>query len=233
MPLRLVVAAALAVVCHGAPAQTVPATVTVQQLAPQLVTFAGSQLNFQSLVTGLAQGTPVQLISVLPTGFTQTVTFTPTTTLTPNQIAQVLEASRQQLIGLGIGAPTAEQLGFALMGGTVPTALGGSQVAGVLNLNPPSPAAQIQGSAGAGATASPVGSINVRIQPGSVPSTTTTPTPRNTSDSSAPPGTISRSAAAGTTSATPAPVTPAPAPGIGSTPRAAERVAPATPQVRH
>jgi hypothetical protein len=240
MPLRPVVAAALAVVCHGALAQTtVHPTVSVQQIAPQLVTFAGSQLNFQSLVNGLAQGTQVQLVSVLPTGQTQTVTFTPATTLSPSQIAQVLEGARQQLIGLGIATPTAEQLGTALLGGTVPTALGGSQVAGALNANPPSPAAQIQGSstAGAGASASsPARQIQVQTQPsGSSPvpgNVSDSPFPRNVSDSPIAPGVTSRSQVTGV-SASPAPVVPLRQPGIGSTAPAAERVAPGTPQARH
>ena len=134
MPARLLLAAALAIGCHAALAQapSVPPAVNVQRLAPQLVPFAGSEVNFQSLVNGLANGTQVQLVTVLPNGFVQSVSFTPTTPLTPTQIAQVLETARQQLIGLGIGAPTAEQLGFALMGGVVPTALGGSQVPGAL-----------------------------------------------------------------------------------------------------
>jgi hypothetical protein len=151
-----VVVAFLAIASHGALAQTaVPPTLTVQRLAPQLVAFAGSLNNFQSLVTGLAQGTPVQLITVLPDGFTQVVTFTPTAAMSPTDIAQFLETARQQLIGLGIGTPTAEQIGIALMGGVVPTALGGSQVPGVLNAqSAPSPAVQIQSAAAAGATTS-------------------------------------------------------------------------------
>ncbi|HEV2431925.1 MAG TPA: hypothetical protein VGT43_10500, partial [Burkholderiales bacterium] len=61
-----VLVAALAIGCHDAIAQTaVPPQVTVQRLAPQLVAFAGSQSNFQNLVSGLALGTPVQLVSIL------------------------------------------------------------------------------------------------------------------------------------------------------------------------
>jgi hypothetical protein len=221
----------------------------VQRLAPQLVAFAGSEANFQALVAGLTSGTQVQLFSVLPTGFTQNVTFTPTAALSPAQAAQVLEAARQQLIGLGIGTPTAEQLAFALMGGIVPTALGGTQVPGQLNAqaaaNPPSPAAQIQAqNAGAGATAqtpsTPTSAtpgvtnrVNVQTTPGTATtSSTTVAAPRvNTSDSLIAPGATSRSAAP-LTSASPAfntsasPITSvAPvAPGVGSTPPAAERV---------
>ena len=127
-----VLAAVLALAAQGALAQTtvVPPSVTVQQLAPQLVTFAGSTINFQSLVNGLAAGAPVQLVTVLPNGFSQIVSFTPNAAMAPADIVRVLETARQQLIGLGIAAPTAEQIGFTLMGGIVPTALGGSQVNG-------------------------------------------------------------------------------------------------------
>ena len=251
MPARLVLVAALAIACHGALAQTpaVPPAVTVQRLAPQLIAFAGSEANFQALVAGLTGGTQVQLFSVLPSGFTQNVTFTPTAALSPAQAAQVLEAARQQLIGLGIGAPTAEQLAFALMGGTVPTALGGTQVPGQLNTqaasNPPSPAAQIQAQsagAGAGATTTPTPTtpgvtnrVNVQTTPGTgvIPNTTVTAPRVNTSDSLVAPGATSRSPlpltsaspAFGTSASPVVPVAPQ-APGAGSSPPTAERVAP-------
>lgn len=123
---RFFLAAALAAACQGVAAQdtAVPPAALVQQLAPQLLQFAGSQQNFQNLVNGLAQGTPIQLTTLLPGGASQTVSFTPTGgTLTPTQIAQVLESARQQLIGLGIGNPTGEQIGAALLGTSVPTPL--------------------------------------------------------------------------------------------------------------
>jgi len=211
-PARLILVAALATGCHGALAQSaVPPSSVVQQLAPQLIVFSGSDANFQSLVNGLSQGTPVQITTTLPNGFVQTVTFTPTGALAPLQIAQVLETARQQLIGLGIGTPTAEQIGFTLMGGVVPTALGGTQVPGVLNpgfnpANPPSPAAQLQqqNSAGgattsttptASATPSLTNRVNVQLTPGVAPVATpgTLPPPRQTSDSTVAPGTTSRS----------------------------------------
>jgi hypothetical protein len=164
---RLLAAAVLAVAAQSAVAQTVvPPTVTVQQLAPQLVPFAGSPLNFQSLVNGLAAGGPVQLVSVLPNGFSQVVTFTPTAALAPADIARVLETARQQLISLGIGTPTAEQIGFTLMGGVVPTPLGGTPVAGALRPNPPSVAAQIQqGNAAGGTTSATPGSTTTSATP--------------------------------------------------------------------
>src|SRR5262245_20760936 len=111
---------ALAVACSTAAAQTpvtpITPAQTVEQLAPQLVAFSGSPTNFQSLVAGLAAGTPVQLVTPLQNGLTQIVTFTPVAPLPATQIAQLLETSRQQLISLGIAQPTAEQLGVTLMG---------------------------------------------------------------------------------------------------------------------
>jgi len=250
----LVPVAALAIACHGAMAQTeaastVPAPLAVQRLAPQLVAFAGSDANFQSLVNGLAAGAPVQLSTTLTNGFTQSVTFTPVAAASPVQIAQILEAARQQLIGLGIGTPTGEQIGLTLMGGLVPTPLGGTQVTGLASgtpANPPSRAAQMQQQAAAGATApstapaAPRVTSNVTVQ--------TTPTPAanptaaasgQTSNSLTAPGATSRSSAPITsatpvlntsaspqvnTSASPAPTTPIAVPGAGAPPTATERV---------
>ena len=254
MPARLILVASLAIACHGAMAQTetastVPAPLAVQRLAPQLVAFAGSETNFQSLVNGLANGTPVQLNTALSNGFSQTVTFTPSQLGSPAQVAQILEAARQQLIGLGIGTPTAEQIGFTLMGGLVPTPLGGTQVGGLANAQAnttaPSRAAQIQQQqAGAGATAATpaiTSAVNVQTTP-TAATTNTVLAPRQTSDSLIAPGATSRSTAplvsaspafstsaspAINTSTSPSATTPNPAPGAGSTPPATERV-PAT-----
>ena len=227
-PVHLLAAAALAVAAHASVAQTVvPPTLTVQQLAPQLVTFAGSPLNFQSLVNGLAAGGPVQLVTVLPNGFSQVVTFTPTAALAPADIARVLETARQQLIGLGIATPTAEQIGFTLLGGIVPTALGGSQVNGVLNpQNPVSPAAQLQqrGAASGSTSASPTTPTSLTPAPGVtngvnvqfIPNATTPTTPAapggttaavrtNASDSPIPAGSTSASPVTGTSNTPPPP----------------------------
>jgi hypothetical protein len=244
MPCRVAVTrlafVAAALGCQGALAQTVvPPALQVQRAAPQLVVFAGSQNNFQNLVNGLATGTPVQLVTVQPDGFTQVVTFTPTAAMSPTQITQVLETARQQLIGLGIGNPTAQQLATALMGGVVPTAIGGTQVPGTINAqNPPSPAVQAQGNAAVGGTASSSGALGASVTPGTTTPGTTTPgtipgtvtppvnvqvfpsgttsttattaSPRvNTSDSFLAPGAISR---------TPTPATPGTAPGANPPP---------------
>src|SRR5262245_49908912 len=126
----------------------------VAQLAPQLVAFAGGQMNFDNLVNGLALGTTVTLNTVLPTGQVQTVTFTPQGTMTTTQIAQTLELARQSLISRGLATPTSQQVAVTLTGGALPTQTGNVQVAGVLpatNLPATTAAA-----GGTGATASGV-----------------------------------------------------------------------------
>jgi hypothetical protein len=130
----------------------------VQRLAPQLIAFAGGDANFQNLVNGLASGTQVTLISG-----TQVVTFTPAGKLASLQIAQTLESVRQSLITRGIATPTAQQLAIALTGGALPTALGPTQVNGVIatttaigtnTVAQQSPAVSVQGSFGAPAAGS-------------------------------------------------------------------------------
>jgi hypothetical protein len=107
----------------------------VQRLAPQLVGFAGGDVNFQNLATGLSLGLPVTLTTGVAPGVTQVVTFTPAGTLSPLQIAQTLEAVRQQLISVGVATPTAQQLGVALVGGTVVTPAGNVPVGSVVATN--------------------------------------------------------------------------------------------------
>jgi hypothetical protein len=114
---------------------TNPAVQQVQLLAPQLLAFAGSSANFQSLVNGLTQGTPVTLTTLGGDGTVQIVTFAPATTMTALDAARLLESARQSLISRGIAAPTAQQLGIALMGGALPTALGTAPVTGLLSGN--------------------------------------------------------------------------------------------------
>ena len=183
--LRQGLVAALLIGCQPVSAQTsVPPTVTVQQLAPQLVPFTGSQANFQNLVTGLAQGTQVQLFSVLPDGSTQVVSFTPAP-VPVAQIPSLLESTRQQLIGLGIATPTAQQLVLALTGGAVPPTIAGE--------NRPSPAVQTQSHVTPGVNAA-TGATNAAAA-----ATAEAAARVNTSDSPLPPGATSR---------TPVPSTP-------------------------
>jgi hypothetical protein len=160
----------------------VPAAVTVQQLAPQLVDFAGSLTNFQSLVNGLALGLPVTLVTLTPEGLTQTVTFTPSTGMTPLDIARTLELARQNLIARGIARPTAQQLGVALAGGILPTAAGALPITGLI------PLAASTSTAITPATTSASSGAPLAVAPTPVPAASglaiqVAPTPRFTSDS--------------------------------------------------
>jgi len=111
------------------------AALQVQLLAPQLIAFSGSSANFESLVNGLTQGTPVTLTTVSADAGVQIVTFLPATALTAADAARSLEAARQSLISRGIALPSAQQLAIALMGGTLPTPAGSTPVTGVVSGN--------------------------------------------------------------------------------------------------
>jgi hypothetical protein len=143
----------------------VATTLEVQRLAPQLVAFAGGDVNFANLVNGLALGAPVTLSTPLTTGGSQTFTFTPTGTMSPLQIAQFLESVRQSLISRGIASPTAQQLGATLAGGALATPTAATQ----------SPAAAIQGANSPAATTSAAAGGTVRNMSDS-------PLPRGISD---------------------------------------------------
>ncbi|HUQ24944.1 MAG TPA: hypothetical protein VM140_04680 [Burkholderiales bacterium] len=243
----LVAAALLAPVL--APAQTttttvlgVPPSLQVMRLAPQLVTFMGSQANFDSLVNGLALGAPVTLTTSLPNGQIQLVTFTPQGTMTAQQIAQTLETGRQSLISRGVAAPTAQQVATTLTGGLLPTQTGAVQVNALLPSNNlpvatapsatggtstvttstaqpngnPSPAALLQGQSSAGGTTPPSPAQIIQNQRGS--NISDTPTTGNTSNTPSATSTTTNGTTSangtGTGTTTPAPATAplAPAP---------------------
>lgn len=126
----LLTAALLAPAAYAQTSTVVAVTpsLEVQRLAPQLVAFSGSEANFANLVNGLALGLPVTLTTPLSTGGMQVFTFTPAGTMTPLQIAQTLETARQSLIASGIATPNAQQLGTAVTGGTLATAVGTTPV---------------------------------------------------------------------------------------------------------
>ena len=122
-------------------------TATVQQvqlLAPQLAAFAGSSANLSALVSGLSQGIAVTLVTQTLDGQTQIATFTPPALGSAVEVARALEAARSSLISRGIAAPTAQQIGVALMGGGLPTALGAVQVAGLLTGSASATAVQVR-----------------------------------------------------------------------------------------
>jgi len=116
-----------------------PSSQQVQLVAPQLVAFAGSTGNFESLVSGLTTGAAVTLTSVGADGSLRIVTFTPVTAVSPGDAARLLETARQSLISRGIAAPTGTQLAASLMGGTISTVSGTSALTGVLTGTTSSP----------------------------------------------------------------------------------------------
>jgi hypothetical protein len=201
--IRIFAAAALTLALQaGAIAQTtlLPATVAqdMQRLAPQLVTFAGSDVNFQNLVNGLSQGIPVTLTTVTADGFLQTVTFTPAGPMSSVDIARTLETARQQLIARGVANPTAQQIGVMLAGGTLPTASGTAQVSGLVTTVTPG-GFQPLASTGASlrtppaplfGTTSPTSNLVVDIRPtAALPQSTTTGTTSATPAASPQPAT--------------------------------------------
>jgi hypothetical protein len=101
-------------------------------IAPQLQSFAGSQANLESLANGLRSGSAVTLTSLAADGTQQTVRFTPAQALSAADAARVLEAARQRLIANGIAAPTAQEIGIALMGGTLAAPAGAVKLDGLL-----------------------------------------------------------------------------------------------------
>jgi hypothetical protein len=129
--LRSIAALAVLALSTAAPAQT-SSPQQVQLLAPQLVAFAGSSGNFDSLVGGLTGGTPVTLTTVGADGSVQIATFVPGTALSPLDVARVLETARQTLIGRGIAAPSAQQVAASLMGGIITTPSGNVPLTGLL-----------------------------------------------------------------------------------------------------
>jgi hypothetical protein len=135
-----IVPAALALLLFwagAASAQTAltPAQLAAQQVAavaPQLALLAGSTANFEALAGGLVLGQPIILNATTPDGITQTVTLAPNAPMTPLVAAQTLERARQALIVRGISAPTPEQVGVSLTGGTLTTPSGNTLVSGQL-----------------------------------------------------------------------------------------------------
>ena len=138
-----------------------PATQQVQLLAPQLVPFAGSSANFDSLVTGLTSGIPVTLTTLGTDGLVQIATFVAGTTLTALDAARTLEAARQNLITRGIATPTAQQLAVALMGGTLSTSSGAAPLAGVITGTTAPGPIQVRNEIAAGPTVGTTGALNL------------------------------------------------------------------------
>lgn len=98
--------------------------------------FAGSTANADALVGGLRNGTAVTLSSTDAKGVTTSTAFTPPTgKMGYGNVYTSLALAKQQLAGLGITDPSAQQIQAALVGGTVIGANGQSTtLTGVLTL---------------------------------------------------------------------------------------------------
>lgn len=106
------------------------------RISADFSTFAGSTANSDALVTGLRTGTAVTLTTTDPKGVTTSTTFTPPTgKMGYGNVYISLALAKQQLAGLGVTQPTAQQLQAALVGGTVTTSSGQTTtLTGVLEL---------------------------------------------------------------------------------------------------
>lgn len=99
-------------------------TVT-SRISSDFSAFAGSQANADALVNGLRNGSAITLTTTTPSGTTSSTTFTPPTgKMGYGNVFISLALAKQQLAGLGITQPTAQQLQAALTGGAVTTATG-------------------------------------------------------------------------------------------------------------
>ena len=98
--------------------------------------FAGSTANADALVSGLRNGTDITLTTMDAKGVTTATTFTPPTgRMGYGNVYTSLALAKQQLAGLGITEPTAQQMQAALVGGTVTAGSGQTTtMTGVLEL---------------------------------------------------------------------------------------------------
>ena len=106
------------------------------KIATDFSSFAGSTPNADALVGGLRNGTVITLSSTDAKGVTTSTTFTPPTgKMGYGNVYTSLALAKQQLAGLGITDPSAQQIQAALAGGTVTGANGQSTtLTGVLAL---------------------------------------------------------------------------------------------------
>ena len=106
------------------------------KISSDFLQFSGSTANADGLVGGLRNGTAVTLSSTDPKGITTSTTFTPPTgKMGYGNVYTSLALAKQQLAGLGITEPTAQQIQAALVGGTVTGANSQtSSLTGVLTL---------------------------------------------------------------------------------------------------
>jgi hypothetical protein len=90
--------------------------------------------NLQNLLTGLANGTPVTLVTPLTTGMLQVTSFRSPARMTAPDAAGYVDRAKQQLAFLGVQQPTAEEIARMLAGGPLVVPAGNVTVPGILNL---------------------------------------------------------------------------------------------------
>jgi hypothetical protein len=90
------------------------------KISSDFLQFSGSSSNADGLVGGLRNGTAITLSSTDAKGVITSTTFTPPTgKMGYGNVYISLSLAKQQLAGLGITDPTAQQIQAALVGGTV------------------------------------------------------------------------------------------------------------------
>jgi hypothetical protein len=125
--LLLLSSALLAFPCAALAQTSTQSDVPTDRLVQQYTSFAGSETNAESLVTGLRDGTPVTLSSSTSAG----TAFTPPTgKMGVGNVNIALALAEASLKQQGITNPTPAQLQAALTGGTV----NGAKFVGVLTL---------------------------------------------------------------------------------------------------
>jgi hypothetical protein len=106
------------------------------RISADYTAFAGSRDNSDALVSGLRSGSSITLTSTDAKGVSTSTTFTPPTgTMGYGNVYTSLALAKQQLAGVGITDPSAQELQAALVGGTVTTGSGQTTtLTGVLEL---------------------------------------------------------------------------------------------------
>jgi hypothetical protein len=106
---------------------------SLEKLEDRYAAFAGSESNAKSLVSGLRNGTDITLTSSGSGGATATID-PPTKKMGNGNVNIALALAEASLKQQGITNPTPEQIKAALNGGTIKTAAGDVQLAGVLQM---------------------------------------------------------------------------------------------------
>ena len=89
--------------------------------------------NLQNLLAGLETGTPVTLLTPLTNGMVQVTSFSAPTHMSAAEATAYVDRARQELAGLGVQQPTAEEIARMLAGGPLVVPAGNVTVPGLLN----------------------------------------------------------------------------------------------------